>query len=98
MIVWGVGHTAPCHDPPLSTRSDCGTVWTMSLPEFSPTALFVARWNRGWSRAHLAGLAGVTDETIRRAEKGQYKPRADTLAALAAALDLDPSDLFERAA
>ena len=70
------------------------------LPTFDPRALFAARVVRGLSRAALAEISGVSDETIRRAEIGRFAPRSGTLILLAKALNISPLALNteERAA
>ena len=47
------------------------------------------RTARPWTRADLATAAGVSERTISRIEAGHVKPKADTLAKLAAALNTD---------
>jgi transcriptional regulator with XRE-family HTH domain len=81
----------------LSDCGKCGNVWP--VPTFAPSKLLVARLAKGLSRPELALAAGVSDETIRRAEHGHKVPRPGTVAALAAALDVDTMSLYvERAA
>lgn len=64
------------------------------LPVFNPRALYAARVGKGLSRGALAGRSGISRETIRRIELGHFAPQARTLAAIATALDLTPSDLL----
>lgn len=51
-----------------------------------------ARLERRMTQAHLAGLAGVSEKTVRRAECGD-RLQADSVRALCAALGLDASEL-----
>lgn len=44
---------------------------------------------RSWTQEQLAEVAGVTARTIQRIESGQVPPSAETLMALASALDVD---------
>ncbi len=50
------------------------------------------RLDRGWSQEQLAELSGLSVRTIQRIERGQT-PSLETLKSLAAAFDLDVSDL-----
>lgn len=45
---------------------------------------------RGWSRARLAREAGITEQTIYRAEHGKHEPADTTMDAIAAAFDRNP--------
>lgn len=58
-----------------------------------PQKLQSARKQKGLTQEELAERAGVTARTIQRIESGETVPRAFTLKALAAALDL-PEDSF----
>ena len=51
-----------------------------------------ARLAKRMTQAHLAGLSGVSEKTVRRAEAGE-RLQADSIRALCAALDLDASEL-----
>ena len=46
------------------------------------------------SQSILARRAGIQQNTVSAIERGAYVPRADTLARIAAALDLPPADLL----
>lgn len=50
------------------------------------------RTERSWSQEHLAGAAGLSLRTVQRVESG-YPVSADTLLALAAALDTPATEL-----
>jgi len=57
------------------------------------------RQQRGLARLslrHLARLSGVSDSYLSQLERGLYRPSADVLRALAAALNLPPTTLYER--
>jgi transcriptional regulator with XRE-family HTH domain len=57
--------------------------------------LRAARAYRGLTRAQLAARSGVPLTTIRQIERGaSLRPRFTTVAALADALDVAPSDLM----
>ena len=56
--------------------------------------LKVARAERGLSQEQLAGLAGVTRQTISSIETGQYVPSALLAFLLAARLGKGVEDLF----
>jgi transcriptional regulator with XRE-family HTH domain len=53
------------------------------------------RERRGWSREQLAASSGLGISTIEQIEREQLSPRLDILRLLAAAFDLQLSDLFE---
>src|SRR5215211_7220076 len=55
------------------------------------------RKERGLSQQRLAGLANVDKVTIVHIENGKVSPKIDTLAKLAAALDVELADLFPKA-
>ena len=59
-------------------------------------AIRQARLARNMTQAHLAGLAGVSEKTVRRAEAGDGI-RPDSVRALCAALGLDASKLRSEA-
>lgn len=50
---------------------------------------------RGWTQAHLAGLAGTTQSRIAEYERGKNSPPWSTVVALALALDTG-TDAFRR--
>ena len=52
------------------------------------------RSSRGLTQVQLADLAQVSEEWVRRIERGEGSPSFDTIEALASALDAKPSDLF----
>jgi transcriptional regulator with XRE-family HTH domain len=52
------------------------------------------RSSRGWTRRELAERAGVSKEAIYTHERGNKRPRRDTMRLLAAALGVAPGDLF----
>lgn len=62
------------------------------------TTILEQRRARGWSRARLAREAGITEQTIVRAEKGLVQTSLETIHKIAAAFDL-PADalVLERA-
>lgn len=64
---------------------------------FDPEALRRLRAEAGLSQQKLADLAGMTDAGVCLLEQGKRKPRPGTVAALARALDADPSDLWRAA-
>ncbi len=52
------------------------------------------RERRGWTQAHLASVSGVSPRQVQRIEAGANFPRSETQMALAAALDVDVSELL----
>ncbi len=52
------------------------------------------RAQRSWSREALARAAGLAVETVARAEAGTVRPQRVTLRKLAAALGVEPEDLY----
>jgi len=69
---------------------------------FSPRRLKAAREKLGFSRASFARLSKknkkgdhLSEDSIWRIETGQREPRANTLGAMAAALQISIDDLFE---
>lgn len=71
---------------------------SVSSPVFSPSALTEARLAKGLTRRQLSLLAGVGHQTIARLERGEFAPRWSTFCALADALDLPATSLYEAAA
>ena len=70
---------------------------------FNPRSLKAARTKLGFSRAKLAQLAKrdnkgnhLAEDTIWRIEAGKREPRANTLAAIASALNMPVDDFFIR--
>lgn len=63
---------------------------------FSGEKLQELRQARGWSRAKLARRAGVREQQIVRWEGGRNVPSADSVAALAGALEVEISEFYER--
>jgi transcriptional regulator with XRE-family HTH domain len=63
---------------------------------FAYETLATRRLAVGLSRGQLGERSGISRETIRRIELGLFMPRASTALALAAALDLDVTDLWIR--
>jgi transcriptional regulator with XRE-family HTH domain len=61
----------------------------MGLPERIRTA----REAKDWTRERLAVYASVSASTIGRIERGQLRPRAGTIIALARALGLSAEEL-----
>ena len=59
-----------------------------------PLKLRQARQRRSLTQGELADLAGVAKQTIHRAEAGIGAPRPSVLRKIAAALDVEPSDLM----
>jgi transcriptional regulator with XRE-family HTH domain len=53
-------------------------------------ALTILRVSRGMSRIQLAEAAGVSPVGISQYERGQHKPREETLSRILEALDLPP--------
>jgi transcriptional regulator with XRE-family HTH domain len=53
-------------------------------------ALTILRVSRGMNRMQLAEAAGVSPVGIGQYERGQHKPRAETLSRILEALDLPP--------
>lgn len=56
------------------------------------------RSRRGLTQVQLADGAQVSEEWIRRIERGEASPSFDTIEAIAAALDAKPVELFAAAA
>ena len=56
-----------------------------------------ARLGRGWTQEQLGEKAGVAPRYVQRIETGGVNPSAVVVAALAAALSLDPGRLFRPA-
>lgn len=52
------------------------------------------RLEREWSQEHLAKLAGTTKGYISQIENGKRDPSAETLRSLAAAFDLDVTEMI----
>lgn len=61
----------------------------MGLPE----RIRDARKAKGWTREHLAVYASVSASTIGRIERGEFRPRAGTIIALARVLGLSAEEL-----
>ena len=59
------------------------------------SSLKAARVRAGMSSVELAKLAGVSQNTITRIERGSGVPQATTLYKLALALRVDPATLLE---
>jgi transcriptional regulator with XRE-family HTH domain len=55
--------------------------------------LKAARDQRGWTQEHLAEAADFSVRTIQRIESGPHDPGSETILALAAALDVEVSEL-----
>lgn len=55
------------------------------------------RVERGLSQALLADLAGIPQQTISAAERGERMPRIDTFLSLSEALGVTPDTIFEEA-
>jgi transcriptional regulator with XRE-family HTH domain len=53
------------------------------------------RLSRNLSQVQLAELAGVTQATVSRVERGEMNITMDKIVALAAALRLEPVELFD---
>jgi len=51
------------------------------------------REQRGWPQEHLAAASGVSARTIRRIERGQSQPTLETSQAIAAAFNIEVSEL-----
>lgn len=64
-----------------------------TLRGFDPTRLKEARDASGMSRSDLARLAGVPYNSLRRWEIGEADPTLDSLEQVAAALDIDVSEI-----
>ena len=65
---------------------------------YDKDALRRLREKRGLLLPELASLAGLAPNTVNYIERGVTAPRADTLAKLATALNVDVSKFFIRAA
>jgi transcriptional regulator with XRE-family HTH domain len=52
------------------------------------------RNGRGWTQAQLADAMRVSDEWVRKIERGLNNPSFATIEALATALDVVPAELF----
>lgn len=72
--------------------------------KFSPRQLKAAREKLGFSREKLAKMSKknkkgdhLSEDSIWRIETGRREPRANTLGAMAAALQISIDDLFKRA-
>jgi transcriptional regulator with XRE-family HTH domain len=66
----------------------------MSCLRFDPQALLRARLSQGLSRVELGRNAGVSRETIRHIEAGEFSPRSGTAKRLADALGVDPLSMY----
>lgn len=53
------------------------------------------RTKRGWSQEHLATLAGTSKGFISQLESGKRDPSAETLRSLAAAFEVDVTEMIE---
>lgn len=62
---------------------------------FRPEALEMARVDAGLTHTELARRAGVGRSSVYRAEKGRGKPHAQIVKAIADALGIDVTDLYE---
>lgn len=49
---------------------------------------------RGWTQTDLAERAGLTHAAVNRYVNGRREPRAETVAAIGEALDVNPADLI----
>ena len=67
-------------------------------PSPIPQNLRHLRQQAGLTQAQLAELAGVSDATISRIERGRFLPSQDLLGRLAASVDATPADLVRRRA
>lgn len=65
------------------------------MHRFRPDAFRDARRAAKLTQTDLAVRVGVHSNVISRAEQGRHVPTAETLAAIAAALGVDLSTLFE---
>ena len=52
------------------------------------------RRRRGWTQQHLADQSGVSLDMIKRIERGVAAARFPNITKLAAALEVDPAELF----
>ena len=59
--------------------------------------LKLLRSARGFTQASLGDTAGVSEEWVRRIERGEGAPSFDMIEGLCAALGIGPADLFEPA-
>ncbi|NWF30876.1 helix-turn-helix transcriptional regulator [Streptomyces sp. PKU-EA00015] len=66
---------------------------TSGVPTFRPDSLRQQRQARGLSAEELAVLAGISPETVRRAEAGTRQPGARVVVALARALGSSVDEL-----
>jgi transcriptional regulator with XRE-family HTH domain len=73
----------------------------MPLMELGRTPLadrvILERARRDWTQEALARQAGISPATVAKVEKGRGGTRARTLYKIAAALGMDPTDLYELA-
>lgn len=79
-----------------STPTKENTVTTIDL-RFDGAALRKARTAKGMTQTLLAGLAGVGELAVSRAEAEQVEPRGSTAAAWAKILDVDLATLYREA-
>lgn len=91
-----MGVPAVCRDGAGGGGAVMGQLLQLAWPDL----LAELRWLRGWSQADLSQRAGVDPSYITRLEDGQRQPSAQTVAALARALDLESTaqDVFYLAA
>lgn len=64
--------------------------------EFNATALEQARTSRRMSREMLAGLVGVSVQTITNAEEGKHQPKGEHAAAMAHHLGVSLDSLYRQ--
>lgn len=69
----------------------------MAARTFSPAKLRKARRYRRWSQKRLSSVADVGWVTISRLENGHQLPYPNTVKALAEALSIPVSDLYDDA-
>lgn len=62
--------------------------------QFSPLLVRAARERAGLTQREVADRAGISVDTVRRAEAGSHEPSASKAAAIAAALGVSIDSLF----
>lgn len=89
------------HMPPIlaGLQADLTKRWggvIVGRMEFNGQALTDAREAKSMSRELLAGLVGVSVQTIVNAEEGKHQPKGEHAAAMAHHLDISLDDLYRK--
>ncbi|WP_020038384.1 helix-turn-helix domain-containing protein [Salipiger mucosus] len=66
---------------------------TTAVPQSFAERLLKLRKDAGWSRQHLAGLAGVSQGMINKLERGQSSPTMEMVGKLSAAFGMTVSEI-----